>query len=208
MKNSWAYVATIIATTLSACQTAPKEYKRQQLTPFNAPAAPIEEQNLWGKPYEVYARATSFPFGSKAKDAGSRAGKSSGLMPLVYAAETNTFGVAAVAHKFRRGGIAVIDTVYGRRAYFMVDWGEGVEERWAIKKMLEQGIQLTNEEKNAAVFDFCEPKDQWVRPFIVVTVYPYIGKKDFNTLKISERFALLAAAKQKAAFMSRFIATR
>lgn len=142
---------------------------------------------FWSPPEKRLVRATIYKKGKGADDGDSAKGKSDEKIGLRHATEKEA-GTLAVPKWLPRGSMVKIHTEHGVLSYIAADEGTGVERRDAAK---ESG--KTEEEKAAAVLDFCAAEQLWP-DYVIVEIYYYAGKVPFSELTIEEQKTLFAYA--------------
>lgn len=144
-------------------------------------------KTFWAAPQKRLVRATTYQKGKEDSDVAATNSKGNEKIGLRYATATEA-GTLAVPRWLSRGSMVKIQTNQGVYCYIAADEGTGVEGRSAAK---ESG--KTREQKGATVLDFCAPKQLWP-DFIIVEIYAYAGKVDFNKLSLEEQKTLFAYA--------------
>jgi len=142
---------------------------------------------FWSPPEKRLVRATIYQKGRNGSDTNSKKGKSDEHIGLLYATK-DTSGTLAVPDWLPRGSMVKIHTQGGVLSFIAADEGSGVTKCAAAKT-----AGKTEEEKAAAVLDFCAEKQLWP-DFVIVEIYYYAGKVPFSELSLAEQKILFAYA--------------
>jgi hypothetical protein len=142
---------------------------------------------FWSPPEKRLVRGTQYKKGRGASDPESVKGISNEKIRLQYASKDKA-GTLSVPAWLPRGSMVKIHTGDGVLSYIAADEGKDVENCRGAKK---EG--RTEEEKAAAVLDFCAEKQLWP-DFIIVDIYYYAGKISFSELSLEEQTLLFSYA--------------
>ncbi len=142
---------------------------------------------FWSSPEKRLVRATIYQKGKKGGDSNSKKGKSDEHIGLLYPTKESS-GTLAVPEWLPRGSMVKIHTQGGVLSFIAADEGTGVHQCSAAKSS-----GKTEEEKAAAVLDFCAEKQLWP-DFIIVEIYYYAGKVPFSELSLEAQKTLFAYA--------------
>jgi hypothetical protein len=135
---------------------------------------------FWSPPEKRLVRGTQYKKGRGASDSESAKGISTEKIGLQYASKDKA-GTLAVPAWLPRGSMVKIHSAEGVLSYIAADEGQAVEACKGAKR-----LGKTEEEKAAAVLDFCAEKQLWP-DFIIVDIYYYSGKVAFADLSIEEQ---------------------
>ena len=142
---------------------------------------------FWSPPEKRLVRATTYAKGKNSDDPQSKKGKSDEKIGLLYASKDSA-GTLAVPDWLPRGSMVKIHTTGGVLSFIAADEGSCVHTREAAKTS-----GKTEEEKAAAVLDFCASKQLWP-DFVIVEIYYYAGKIPFSELSAEEQKILFSYA--------------